>query len=154
MKPEDKTRAEAVLRHVCLGRHLCGVHFYAAPVLLMYYREGPAVPEAYLTIEGGWHVDTQSARGSASAGVLQQPIEELARLACLLRRYPIVGVELGQTAPHLILTFGNGQILFVDGHHDRFESWNVYAGESGEFTVIAAPGDEVVESAPADFWVG
>ena len=150
MDPADKARAEAVLRHVCLGRHVCGINFYATPVLVLDVRQPPLRGEAYLTIESRWAlVDAHAAGDIDQADVPEQPIEELARYACLLREFPITGARLGETAPHLVLTFENGQALFVNGHHDRYESWNLYADD---YMVIAVPGDGVAYLAPDGFF--
>lgn len=32
-------------------------------------------------------------------------------------------VRLGDTAPHLFITFDTGMLLFVNGHHDKYECW-------------------------------
>src|SRR5688500_3192297 len=57
MKQEDKTLAESILKHLCIGRRICGVNFYALPILLIDTTEGnTSTPEATLTIENGWSI--------------------------------------------------------------------------------------------------
>ena len=42
-----------------------------------------------------------------------------------LRLKQIVDVSLGVESPHLFLTFETGEILFIWGQNDRYESWQV-----------------------------
>jgi hypothetical protein len=52
---------------------------------------------------------------------LEQQVAALARLA----GQRIVEVVLGDRSPHLMLSFESDMVLFVNGHHDAFECWNL-----------------------------
>ena len=62
----------------------------------------------------------------------------------------IVDAQLGVESPHLILTFDDGRILFINGHHDQYESWQLYAGQ-GKLLIVAVPGDELAMWLPEDY---
>ena len=135
MTQEERAYVEAVLQYVMSGQSFCRVQFYGHPILYIW---GPKPTnaawwyedEASIHVEGRWRlfetVPTQWPRWLDE--LPEQPMEELARVACRLRRNAIVSVRLGEEAPHLLITFDNGQVLFVNGHHEEFESWEVNAG--------------------------
>lgn len=72
----------------------------------------------------------------------RQRISELIATVGALCWHPIVDARLGDEVPHLLLTFSNGQTLYINGHNDRYESWNISAGQvvAGKgFLVVAGP---------------
>ena len=154
MKTEDKVLAEAILRHLCIGCRICGITFYAVPILLIDVVDEPQPStDIQLTIEGEWYVfdefPVQLPVFEPSDRVVDK--RRTAELICAIGElgwHHIIDVRLGESSPHLILTFDNEQILYINGHHDRFESWNISAGE---FMVVATPGDKVAIWCPEDF---
>lgn len=67
-----------------------------------------------------------------------------------MRRKKVTDIQLGKTTPHLIITFENGQIMFVNGFHDYYECWQ--AGVQFEdWLVVAAPGNEIATWTPDEF---
>jgi hypothetical protein len=69
--------------------------------------------------------------------------EEFKRI-CDLREASVENVELGQNAPHLILTLDDGRVVFINGHDNDYEPWQT--GESFVrvgLTVIACPGGQI-----------
>lgn len=155
MKKEDKTLAEAILKHLCVGRRICGINFYTTPVLLIDVAAGPqSEMNAYLTIEAEWRVFDELP--------LQLPIIEFpghivdkqrtSELICAIGQlgwHRIMDVQLGESSPHLVLKFENGLFLYINGHHDLYESWNISAGE---YQVVATPGDGLAIWHPQGFF--
>ncbi len=154
MQKEDKDIAESILRHLCIGRRICGINFYTVPVLLIDAIDGPSFEATIqLTIEAEWRVFDELP--------LQLPIVDspghivdkrrTSELICAIGKlgwYTIIGVQLGENSPHLVLKFENGQFLYINGHHDQYESWNILAGE---YQVVATPGDGIAIWHPEGF---
>lgn len=66
-------------------------------------------------------------------------------MICELRLKQIVDVSLSIESPHLFQTFETGELLFIWGQDDKYESWQV--GVSGtsindeHWEVVACPND-------------
>lgn len=58
-------------------------------------------------------------------------------------------IRLGDTSPHLIITLESGKVLFVKGHHPKYECWQLRADE--EWLIVAVPGDGIAVWCPDDF---
>lgn len=73
---------------------------------------------------------------------------------CELGMKKIVEVNLGDTSPHLLLTFDTGEVLFINGHHDTYECWQVGVSntENDEevWEVVACPGDSLAIWVPVN----
>lgn len=155
MDAEDKRSAEAVLRHLFVGRYVCGVHFYGQPVLVIDALDRQAAPlkdEVSLHIETRWRLyDAAPAVLPACAEELEPlPLPELCRVAGELRPQRICGATLGEAVPHLLLHFADGRVLFVNGHHERYETWQVYAED---FLLVAFAVDKIAVGVPPSFAV-
>ena len=135
MKPRDKALAESILRYLCIGRRICGINFYAVPILVIDTVEAArSKVDAYLTVEGEWNIlqevpsDFQTIHFSHDI-TDQKRTSELICAIGKLGWYSIIDIQLGDSVPHLLIKFENGQTLFLNGHHDQYESWNMSAGE-------------------------
>jgi hypothetical protein len=65
----------------------------------------------------------------------------------------IVDVKLGDTIPHLLFTFQNGKSLFVHGHDEQYESWQLGVSfQEGEWLVVACPDDGIAVWCPDSFY--
>jgi hypothetical protein len=134
---DTRIQAQDIVRRLCVGRSICGVHFYAdQPIVVLGSYDGSSTvafegpSQALLMIEAGWTVSENLSSDLAATDVAIPPrtIEELAVLASSLRRFPITSVHLGDPAPHLGLRFADGRALFVNGWDPRFEVWSINAG--------------------------
>ncbi len=67
-----------------------------------------------------------------------------------MRRQKVIDIQLGVESPHLIITLGNGQIIFVNGFHDDYECWQAGA-QCEQWLVVAAPGNEIATWTPDEF---
>ena len=160
MNASDRRGAEAVLRHLLVGRFVCGIQFYhAQPSLLVDDTDDEAAPvdgEVRLLIGVGtrWHLfDARPEALPASEEELGEwSLAELARIAGLLQPHRIVSASLAETVPHLLVGFESGHTLFVNGHHEQYEMWEVGATTGPDaFLVVACPDDEVAVWAPSGF---
>lgn len=156
MNQEEKVLAEAVLRHLCVGLRICGANFYPGPVLVINDGSLPNKEDIYLTVESEWRIFDEV---PAVLPIIQyandipdrKRISELISAVGYLTWHKIIDVKLGDSVPHLLLKFDNGQTLYVNGHHDKYESWNIHADK---FTVVAIPGDGVAIWHPEGFSAG
>lgn len=80
---------------------------------------------------------------------------ESSKLICELRFKKIVEVTIHDKSPHLLLTFETGEVLFVWGYHERYESWQVgvikNSIEDESWEVIACPNNSLAYFGPEDF---
>ncbi len=152
MNREEKQLAEAILRYICVGHRISGINFIATPYLIIYESRLPK-EEVSISVESEWRIYDEV---PASLPVIQFPNDivdetrtsELIRAISYLAWNKITEIRLGEEIPHLLITFDNGKTLYINGHNDRFESWDFYAGE---FQVVATPGDNVAILHPENF---
>jgi hypothetical protein len=71
---------------------------------------------------------------------------------CELREAVIADVGLAADAADLVLTFADGRVFFLNGRHERYETWQLgIAFSPGIGTlVVACPGNEVAVWSPPD----
>ncbi len=79
---------------------------------------------------------------------------ESAKKICELWLKKIADVKLGKESPHLYQILVSGEVLFISGQHDKFESGQVevhnYTNEDEVFIVSAGPGDDIAVWVPED----
>jgi len=127
-------RATAVLETILKGRSICGIHFYASPILLFDDHERGHPHEAWLTIGSAW------SNSAVEIWDGDHSLERLVAFAASCRHRRIRSIALGTAAPHLLLTFDNGSHLHVNGSHALYESWNLACGD---ISVVAIPGERI-----------
>ena len=149
MDPDTRKRANEILTRLCVGRSICGVHFYAdQPILVLASYDGSSAAdfdgpaEAYLMLEAGWQVpdDLSVALAAADLALPTRPLEDLVAVACGLRRHPIVSALLGDRVPHLGLRFADGSAFVANAWDATYEVWSIGAGE---WSVYALAGGEI-----------
>ena len=138
MDQRTRISAQAILTPLLVGRSICGVHFYAnqATLILGAYDGNNTVDfmgpdEAYLMIEAGWYVPDELtlALTRTVGGPAAERLPELVALACSLRKHPIISAQIGESVPHLGLTFADGRTLLVNGWDPQYEVWSITPGE-------------------------
>lgn len=51
----DRETVLPLLKRALVGKHLCGIHFYFTPIVLVNYPDAPSdASEAFITIESAW----------------------------------------------------------------------------------------------------
>ena len=159
MDPADKALAEAVLRRLCVGAQIDGIRFGPILQLLITDHTGTRLPVAgqvYLNLGARWQIFAyrQPVLPRGEDALPEFDAAEELRLLCELRDAEVERVELATDAPDLVLTFTDGRVLFVNGRHDRYESWQLgvaFAGQDEPWLVVACPGGGVAVWAPSDF---
>jgi len=121
MEPKDKYLAEAVLKRLCEGAQIGGIRF--GPVLQILItnhanKKEPPRGQVYLNLDSAWTVfdSRPTIFPEDEEDLSEDAIEEQIQAICALRGRIIVGVELGEEQPHLILTLDEGAIPVFSWH--------------------------------------
>lgn len=146
-----KDLAEKTLRFLCVGSQVEGIKFYGNQILFSESdsNRNRIDGQIYLNIESRFQIfETYPAHIPEHEDELpvMNWIEDAKRL-CELRLNQINDVSLGEDVPHLFIKFESGEVLFVFGHHDRYECWQVgvwnNSNKEEHWNVIAVPGDGI-----------
>src|SRR5688572_29949821 len=112
--------ATRVLRHLLIGELPSGLRFGTTQIL---FQSGPGKPmgEPYVNLASAWCVfpslpDLLPATESDVFG----PTSDEEEYACIisLRHKTVVDVEVCHPVPHLLVTFDDGSVLYVNGHNE------------------------------------
>ncbi len=159
MKQEDKKLAEKVLNHLCQGAQIGGIRF--GPILQLLISKNDSNKESlrgqiYLNLGSKWAVfnslPTQPPENES--GFTETTTEQDLQILCGIREAKISNIELGNNSPHLFIHFTDGRILYVNGHHEVYECWDLgvsFNDPKETWTVVASPGDGIVIFAPEKF---
>ncbi|MES5927269.1 hypothetical protein QCI77_14805 [Bacillus cereus group sp. MG9] len=157
MNKEDKLYAENVLKHLFIGAQVDGLQFGISPATIkIHFTDFEATVDydgqLYVNIESKWCLfHTPPEKYPSNEGEFDDYTEEEEyKIIFEMRRKKVTDIQLGKATPHLIITFKNGQIMFVNGFHDYYECWQ--AGVQFEdWLVVAAPGNEIATWTPDEF---
>ncbi|TYR77058.1 hypothetical protein FZC79_05010 [Rossellomorea vietnamensis] len=157
MKKENRDMALKTLNYLCNGSQIEGVIFHGLRVLLSENENNSHRIDGQISIniESGIKVfQSMPETDPESNEIPNLDWVESAKILCELRLKKIVDVKLGQETPHLYLILQSGEVLFINGHHDKFESWQVEVQnntlENEVFLVAACPGDDLAVWVPGD----
>jgi hypothetical protein len=84
-------------------------------------------------------------------------VEKDLQTLCDIREVQISKIEMGSNSPHLIIHLANERVLFVNGHHEMYECWQlgVCLGDPKEvWMVVACPSDGIAIWSPEHFSKG
>lgn len=139
-----------------------GVRWWSSNLVIIFGRVNPlpanvsdrtAYDELVLSVESHWTVfpSTPDSFPTCEEDVLPFSLEEGVGALVRLARQDITSAVLGEQDPHLISTLDSGNVLFFNGYHDKYESWNVStigASEQGEWLIVAVPESAVAIFSP------
>ena len=156
---KDKNLADLVLQRLCKNAEIGGIRFGPILQILLaseHSQNFPIKGQVYLNLSSAWTLfDSRPTKLPESEEDLpRMTIEEEIQTICSIREQVISKVELGENAPHLILTLDDGRLIFVNGKDDRYESWDVgvaFTGVEEAWQVIACPSGEVAIVTPPNF---
>ncbi|UTT42807.1 DUF6188 family protein [Exiguobacterium aurantiacum] len=143
MTRTEHLEATRILHHLFNASSFVGIDFGSGPNHhLLYFKRDDN--ESWLSIEGPWYVH--------SSGPSFNEDEQLQHLVGL-RRERVCSIRLSEDNPHLELSFESGAVLFVNGYHEQYESWQ--AGDArplgGEhFLLVAMPQGDLAVFAEED----
>lgn len=157
MENHLKETAEKTLKYLCVGAVIEGLNFYGLKLILS------GAESNFKRIDGQIYINLESKFEIFKSFPLQIPLEhelpnldwkESAKKVCELRLKKITDIRLTDTVPHLFITFETGEVLFISGHNDKYESWQVGVwGNSNKeeiWEVVCCPGDGIAIWAPDD----
>lgn len=155
-KGENATALKA-LKFLCNGAKVEGLNFYGLKLLLSESENNSnrIKGQIYLNIESEFCLFNSMPENIPLSNDLPEIdwIESL-KLLCQLRLKQIIDVSLHSDSPHLFLTFETGEVLFIWGHHDKYESWQVGVTnttiDEEHWEVVACPNDGLAVWGPED----
>ncbi|KAA0541671.1 hypothetical protein FZW96_21610 [Bacillus sp. BGMRC 2118] len=157
LKVEDKNFAESALKKMFIGSVVDGIKFEVAPgrtlIFFMHYTQNLYdFDSIWLNIENSkWAVyDGEDKIPVSLDDIVNQTEEEGYYSIFNIRREEVLDIRLGDTSPHLFITFKSGKVLFVCGYHEKYESWQASNGlhESGEWLIVAVPENQISSWTP------
>lgn len=148
MNASNKQRTETLLRYLCLGAQIKGVLFGVGFVVLFDHFNNPApvdYDDIYLNIDTRWaafpHLP-QALPDNEEDYPTQSLVEDVSALA-RLQGQQIIDVSLGNQRPHLILTFDSKSVLYINGYHEQYETWQLGVRSNDNpqlYLFVARPG--------------
>lgn len=136
MTRTEYLEATQILHHLFTASSFVGIDFGSGPNhhLLYFKRDGN---DSWLSIEGPWHIYTPASSFDE---------DEQLRYLVQLRRERVRAIRLSEDNPHLELTFESDAVLYINGYHDQFESWQ--AGDArpiggDKYLLVAMPQGEL-----------
>ncbi|WP_159888733.1 hypothetical protein [Paenibacillus puerhi] len=151
MDNEDKKIADKVLKHLCLGARIDGIRFGGILQMLITdhdsneYEKG-IKGQVYINLASRWCVfESMPATLPHNEDAIEDLTqEEEIKLLCTLREKKIADIFLGESEPHLIITLDNGEVFFLNGHDEQYESWQLgvaFNPPNENWLVVACPDD-------------
>ena len=162
MYENGKNLADFVLQRLCRNAEINGIRFGPILQILLASEDSQEFPirgQVYLNLSSRWTLfDSLPIRFPESEEELpKMTAEQEIQTICSIRERVISRVELGENAPHLILTLDDGRVIFINGTDDRYESWDVgvaFSGIEEAWQVIACPSNDVAIVTPPHFVYG
>jgi hypothetical protein len=158
MKQEDKQLAEKVLNYLCLGGQINGIRFGPILQLLISTEDSKEIlrGQMYLNLGSKWTVfmSLPAQPPENESDFAETTREQDLQILCGIREAEIFSAELGNNSPHLLIHLTDGRILYVNGHHEIYECWDLGLAiddPKETWNVVASPGDGVIVFAPEKF---
>jgi hypothetical protein len=156
---EKRDIALKTLKYLFNGSQIEGLKFYGLRILLSENENnGQRIDgQVSINIESEFEVFQSMPENNPQLDEIPNlDWVESAKKLCELRLKKIVDVKLGEEKPHLYLILDSGEVLFINGHHEKYESWQVEVHNNTNvdevFEVVACPGDNLVTWVPEDIF--
>ncbi|MET3195706.1 hypothetical protein [Bacillus sp. OAE603] len=157
MEKEERSAGIKILDFLCNGATVEGLMFYG---LKLHISESESNSDRikgqiYINIESDFCIfDTMPKEIPLHDDLPKLNLVESSKLLCELRLKKIKDISLSKKSPHLFLTFETGEVLFIWGHHDKYESWQVgvidTSMDNDIWLVVACPNDSLAVWGPED----
>lgn len=158
MKKSLKDLADKTLKYLCVGSYIEGINFYGLKILFAENEVNKARIDGqiYLNIEGKFAVLPSLPEFFPTADTLPElDWIESSKIICELRMKKVVDLWLSIDVPNLIIIFESGEVLYINGHNDKYESWQlgVWGNTNKDeiWEIVCCPGDDIAVWAPDDF---
>ncbi|MGE7766657.1 hypothetical protein [Peribacillus sp. NPDC096540] len=157
MDKGEKTDALKVLNFLCIGAKIEGLNFYGLRLLLSESETNSnrINGQIYINIESQFCLFNSLPKSIPLTNELpNMDLIESLKILCELRLKQIVDVSLHDKSPHLFLTFETGEVLFIWGHDDKYESWQVGVIKTSiddeDWDIVACPNNGLAIWGPED----
>jgi hypothetical protein len=153
IESESNQQAESLISGLIAGTSVSGMRFGGIPQILFSTENAPGEP--YINLGSAWCVyPERPAMLPAEEQDTPGPESEEAEIALIstLRHKVVAGVEVLHPWPHLVLTFTDGSVLFLNGKNDVYEPWQAglaWSSPQDRIDIIACPGGELAFVLPA-----
>ena len=117
--PDATQLARDTLRRIFIGATDTGVRF-GVPQLEFETAEVPGEP--YVQLFAEWTLHATRPESITDAAGADDAQDDLLK-SVALRHKVVEDVEVLAPWPHLLLTFGDGSVLCVQGRHEEHEAW-------------------------------
>ena len=159
MNKKDKNLADLILQRLCNHAEIGGIRFGPVLQILLAVEHSKNIPisgQVYLNLSSSWTLFSSRPTKfpKSEEDLPKMTTEEEIQTICSIREQTIIEVELGEDAPHLILTLDDGKIIFVNGNDNQYESWDIgvaFGKIEESWQVIACPGGEISIFPPPNF---
>ncbi|ANU20629.1 hypothetical protein BBI15_10575 [Planococcus plakortidis] len=160
MKKENKNFAERALKQLLVGSQLDGFQFGIGPGIVRvcfthYSEQDPDI--LWLNIEVRKIAVTtnhERLKSISKENLKELDDEDSFQLFLKNRREKVKDVWLGEESPHLYISLESGKILYVNGHDENYECWQLgdQSGYGdGNWLIVAVPGNEIATWSPEEF---
>lgn len=157
MDIENRDIALKTINYLCRGSIIEGLLFYGLRILLSENENnGQRIDgQISINIESEFVVfPSMPEHDPLLEDIPKLDWVESAKKLCELRLKKIADIKFGEEKPHLYLILDSGEVLFINGHHQEYESWQVEVHNNTNvqevFEVVACPGDNLVTWVPED----
>ncbi|MDQ0914613.1 hypothetical protein [Paenibacillus sp. V4I5] len=156
MDNSRKEFAEKTLKFLCVGSQIEGIKFYGTQILISESETNRSRIDGqiYLNIESRFKI-FESYPEHIPNHEDELPYMDWIdgyKTLCELRLKRITDVKLGESIPHLFVYFHTGEVLFVFGHHNKYECWQLGVWNNSikdeDWEVIAVPGNNIAIFTP------
>ena len=142
----DREIAQATLNRLLVGASVVGIRFGALQLIL----DPPEIAgESCINLSSAWLLYDKfpTSFPENESDIADSSFEAEIATAVSLQHKTVKSAELGDPWPHLIVTFSDGAVLYLNGKNEQYEPWIVahYNFSPNESTqVIACPGGDVI----------
>jgi hypothetical protein len=142
----QKELAESILGSILIGGSVSGVRFGA--LQLLFEPAAVVSGEPYINLSSAWTVFSTrpAAFPENESDVLESTEDVEIHMATSLRHKVVASVEVLEPWPHLVLTFTDNSVLYLNGKNDRYEPWTAglsHTPPDEQVQGIACPGGEL-----------
>jgi hypothetical protein len=138
--------AGSVLGSILIGASVSGVRFGA--LQLLFEPEAAVSGEPYINLSSAWAVfpTRPAAFPENESDVLEGTEDDEIHMATSLRQRVVASVEVLEPWPHLVVTFTDNSVLYLNGKNVHYEPWTAglsHTPPDEQLQVIACPGGEL-----------
>lgn len=150
MDKENRVLAEKVLKQMFIGSFFEGIKFNQCKEItcLHFIHHDDTHDPVYilLNIESEFIVKEDNYKSPSNIDSEEMRLIQLFSI----KTKKVVDITLGDDSPHLHIIFESGEVIYVNGYHEKYESWQA-GDQTWKWLVVATPGNEISIWAPDSY---